>query len=139
MARDKYHEHVRNALIKDGWTITHDPYRFRYLSAKDQEIDLGAERNIIGAEKGIEKIAVEVKSFLDDSILQDLYKAFGQYLIYFNGLEEAEPDRKLYLAMPEVVLERNFDQAILKKLLIKYEISVLVFKIDEELILNFLP
>lgn len=46
MAKDKYHESVRRALIKDGWTITHDPYRFRYLSSKDQEIDLGAEKNI---------------------------------------------------------------------------------------------
>ncbi len=63
MARDKYHTQVRNALLKDGWTTTHDPYRFKYLSSKDQEIDLGAERNVIGAEKGAEKIAVEVKSF----------------------------------------------------------------------------
>jgi XisH protein len=26
-ARDYYHEVVRLALQKDGWTITHDPYR----------------------------------------------------------------------------------------------------------------
>lgn len=64
MARDKYHEHVRAALVKDGWVITHDPYRFRFLSSKDQEIDLGAERNVIGAERGAEKIAVEVKASL---------------------------------------------------------------------------
>ena len=24
-ARDMYHTAVKNALIKDGWTITHDP------------------------------------------------------------------------------------------------------------------
>jgi len=24
-AKDFYHEHVRKALIKDGWTITDDP------------------------------------------------------------------------------------------------------------------
>ena len=139
MARDKYHEHVRNALLKNGWTITHDPYRFKYLSSKDQEIDLGAGRNVIGAIKGKEKIAVEVKSFLDDSVLQDLYKAFGQYLIYFNGLEEVEPDRILYLAMPEEVMMKDFDQDILTKLLKKYDIKVMVFSILEEKILNFLP
>ena len=27
MAKDLYHNAVRNALIKDGWTITHDPLR----------------------------------------------------------------------------------------------------------------
>jgi hypothetical protein len=26
MAKDKYHELVKNALIKDGWRITDDPY-----------------------------------------------------------------------------------------------------------------
>ncbi|MBA4182514.1 MAG: fatty-acid synthase, partial [Acidobacteria bacterium] len=24
-AKDIYHDTVKNALIKDGWTITHDP------------------------------------------------------------------------------------------------------------------
>ena len=24
--RDLYHNHVKHALIKDGWTITHDPF-----------------------------------------------------------------------------------------------------------------
>ncbi|MEL7508697.1 MAG: element excision factor XisH family protein [Cyanobacteria bacterium J06554_1] len=25
MARDVFHQQVKNALIKDGWHITHDP------------------------------------------------------------------------------------------------------------------
>ena len=139
MARDKYHEHVRRALNKDGWTITHDPYRFRYLSAKEQEIDLGAERDLIGAEKGTEKIAVEVKSFLDDSVLQDLYKAFGQYLVYASGLEEIEPDRKLYLAIPEDILLKNFDRSVFLGLLQKYQIQVLLFNILEETFKGEMP
>ncbi len=139
MARDKYHQHVRAALQKDGWTITHDPYRFRYLSAKEQEIDLGAERDLIGAEKGQEKIAVEVKSFLDDSVLQDLYKAFGQYLVYSSGLEEIEPDRKLYLAIPEDVLLKNFDRSVFIGLLQKYKIQVLLFNILEETFKGEMP
>ena len=28
--RDLYHENVKNALIKDGWTITDDPFRIQY-------------------------------------------------------------------------------------------------------------
>ncbi len=47
MARDKIHSAVKNALIKDGWTITDDPY---YLKNKDGsltlEVDLAAERTI---------------------------------------------------------------------------------------------
>jgi len=26
-AKDRYHNCVKNALIKDGWVITHDPLR----------------------------------------------------------------------------------------------------------------
>ena len=29
-ARDLFHDAVRNALIKDGWTITHDPFRLSW-------------------------------------------------------------------------------------------------------------
>jgi len=30
-AKDFYHEHVRKALIKDGWTITDDPLSMKWL------------------------------------------------------------------------------------------------------------
>ena len=56
MAKDIYHQAVRNALIKDGWTITHDPFR---LENKEQnmayESDLGAEKRF-AAEKDLEQI-----------------------------------------------------------------------------------
>jgi XisH protein len=29
MAKDIFHEIVKEALIKDGWTITHDPYQVK--------------------------------------------------------------------------------------------------------------
>lgn len=41
-ARDRYHDRVRNALIQDGWTITHDPLRLRW-GAKDMYVDLFEE------------------------------------------------------------------------------------------------
>ncbi|GBF79490.1 element excision factor XisH family protein [Aphanothece sacrum] len=50
MAKDIFHNAVKNALIKDGWKITHDPYRLRYGIA-DIYIDLAAEE-AIAAEKG---------------------------------------------------------------------------------------
>ena len=59
MAKDLYHILVKEALIKEGWTITHDPYPLRDWDP-DWEIDLGAEK-IIGAEKENQKIAVEVR------------------------------------------------------------------------------
>jgi hypothetical protein len=29
-AKDIYHDHVKEALEKDGWTITDDPYKLEY-------------------------------------------------------------------------------------------------------------
>ncbi len=66
MAKDFIHEIVKVALVADGWTITHDPYRLDTYNPA-WEIDLGAEK-IIAAEKGPEKIAVEAKSFLEVSL-----------------------------------------------------------------------
>gem|GEM_PF-4623045 len=31
-AKDIYHDSCKNALIKDGWTITHDPYSMKWGS-----------------------------------------------------------------------------------------------------------
>ncbi len=60
-ARDLYHDTVKNALVKDGWTITHDPLTLEVASTR-LFVDLGAEQ-VIGAEKGLRKIAVEIKTF----------------------------------------------------------------------------
>jgi hypothetical protein len=49
MARDKFHDNFKRALIKDGWTITHDPLRIQAGEVKG-EVDLGAEK-IFAAEK----------------------------------------------------------------------------------------
>ena len=57
-ARDLYHDAVKNALVKDGWTITHDPFIVE-IEGDRLYIDLGAER-VIAAEKGTRKIAVEI-------------------------------------------------------------------------------
>jgi hypothetical protein len=99
-AKDKYHYECRLALEKDGWLITHDPYNLKVEKKRNYPIDLGAEK-IIAAEKDSEKIAVEIKSFLDDSLAHAFHEASGQYLAYLLGLAQQEPDRVLYLAVPE--------------------------------------
>ncbi len=66
-ARDIFHQQVKHALEKDGWQITHDPYWIKLMgSDMNAYADLAAER-ILAAEKGNEKIAVEIKSFLGTS------------------------------------------------------------------------
>jgi len=84
-ARDSIHDAVKTALIKDGWTITHDPYPLPY-GDRDVYADLGAER-AIAAERGDEKIAVEVKSFSGASEIHDLEVALGQF-VFLSALVE---------------------------------------------------
>jgi len=61
-AKDKHHEAVKKALIKDGWTITHDPYMIPLQDQGVTYVDIGAER-LLAAIRETEKIAVEVKTF----------------------------------------------------------------------------
>ena len=60
--KDTFHEIVVSTLVREGWTITHDPYLLPF-GIYDLQIDLGAEMPI-GAEREGRKIAVEIKSFL---------------------------------------------------------------------------
>ncbi len=95
-AKDRYHDAVKSSLIRDGWTVTHDPLTLRW-GKKDLFVDLGAER-LLAAEKDQEKIAVEVKSFIGRSEAEELEKALGQYILYQDIMEELEPERELFLA-----------------------------------------
>ncbi len=74
-AKDVYHDNFKRALVKAGWTITHDPYTITF-GARDVFVDLGAER-VLAAEKDNEKIAVKIKSFRSASDIYDLETAVG--------------------------------------------------------------
>jgi hypothetical protein len=95
MAKDSVHYIVQEALINDGWTITADPLVLKRDKSK-LEIDFAAEK-LITAERGIEKIAVEVKTFVQHSIIHAFHEALGQYLNYLTALKLIGDDRTLFL------------------------------------------
>lgn len=134
-AKDIYHDTVKNALIKDGWTITHDPLRLRWGNDL-LYVDLGAER-LLTAEKENQKIAVEVKSFASSSNMADLENALGQYILYQNIIEELEPDRMLYLAVHEEIFFTVFEESLGQMLVQKNNIKLLIFSRTEEIILKW--
>ena len=136
-ARDKYHSQVRNALSKDGWTITHDPLRLTW-GAKDMYVDLGAER-LIAAEKGRQKIAVEIKTFGSLSEMEDLEKAVGQYVVYHDVMRKVEPERELYLAVSEAVFVSLFEEPIGRLLLDNHRVRLVVFDPQREVIHQWTP
>jgi len=46
-AKDIFHNHVKNALIKDGWFITHDPLTLKYGIAIELEQAGILKKNIV--------------------------------------------------------------------------------------------
>jgi XisH protein len=136
-AKDLFHDCVRHALIHDGWTITHDPLRLTW-GDKDLYVDLGAER-LMAAEKSGQRIAVEIKSFVGDSGVDDLEKAVGQYVLYRAVLAQREPERELFLAVPELIIRDVFDQSLGELLLKDQSIRVLGFDPQTEIITRWIP
>ncbi len=112
-AKDVFHEVVKRALQKDGWHITHDPLLLK-VGGVSMSIDLGAEL-LIAAEREGEKIAVEVKSFLErSSAISEFHTALGQFINYRGALRRDEPDRVLYLAVPLTTYQSFFQLDFLK-------------------------
>ena len=126
MAKDIFHQQVKNALIKDGWKITHDPLTIRISEAVKLQIDLAAE-NAIAAERNSEKIAVEIKSFIGDSDISAFHTALGQYLNYCQALEEQEPDRIVYLAIPIETYQDFFQLPFIQRALRRYQVKMIIY------------
>ena len=127
---DILHNTIKQALIKDGWTITHDPFTITF-GLRRAFVDLGAER-MIAAEKVGQKIAVEVKNFVGVSALTDLERAVGQYAIYTSWLARIEPERTLYLAVDDEVFDNLFEDISGQVLIEDYDIKVIVVNKERE-------
>ncbi len=134
-AKDIFHDKVKNALIKDGWTITDDAYNLEW-GVKTLYVDLAAER-AIAAEKENEKIAVEVKSFVGKSETEDLQKALGQYYLYHLLMKEQDPERVLFLAVPESVFYDLFGGIRGEILLSDGMLKIFGYSIEEEEIIGW--
>jgi hypothetical protein len=135
MARDKFHYAVRRGLEKQDWKITHDPLRLEFGADDRLEIDLGAQE-MLGAQRTGEKIAVEIKSFLSDSAMLDFHLALGQFLNYRLALEEIEPDRVLYLAIPLTAYESFFYRDLPRLAIQKYQVKLLFMNPKPRLFYN---
>ena len=127
---DIIHNSVKNALIKDDWLITDDPYIIQYRRTF-LYADLGAERPI-AAERDGQKLVVEVKSFIGASKIQDLKEALGQYDIYRYLLEETAPERKLYIAISKSTYNTFLKQDVIQLILSKHQLPMIIVDIEIE-------
>ncbi len=135
-AKDIYHNTVRTALEKDGWTRTNDPLTLK-IGKRTLNVDLGAEK-LFAAEKQGRKIAVKLKSFVSASPVNDLEEAVGQYIIYEDILDRLEPERIIYLAIRAEVYAQIFSEPIGQLLLEKKRFKLIVFDSLKETIVRWI-
>lgn len=135
-ARDVFHEVVKKALQKDRWHITHDPLTFNVGGVK-MSIDLAAEK-LIAAEREGEKIAVEVKSFLEQSsAISEFHTALGQFINYRSALRRREPERILYLAVPSMTYRTFFQLDFPKEMVEENQVKMIVYDVEREVIVEW--
>jgi hypothetical protein len=126
MARDIYHKHVKEALEKEGWKITADPFILTYAETR-LDVDLGAEK-LIEATRDSKKILVEVKSFTGQSVTYEFHSAVGQFCHYLLAMEEQKSDRLLYLAVPDPVYREHFHKAFFQASVKRNNLRIIVFE-----------
>lgn len=88
----------------------------------------------MAAEKAGRKIAVEVKSFINRSQVDDLENALGQYLLYRSLLKRREPDRTIFLAIPLRVFDGILSSPLGHVALEDYSLRLIVFDQHHEVI-----
>lgn len=133
--KDRFHDAVKQALLKEQWVITADPLILKIDKVKF-EIDLAAEK-VFAAEKAGQKIAVEIKSFLNPSAVTDFHSALGQFLNYRLGLQMNEPDRTLYLAIPLDIFESFFQERFTQEAVRQYQVKLIVYEPVQEVIIEW--
>jgi hypothetical protein len=135
-AKDVYHEAVKNALIKDGWTIIADPYTIEY-EGDNLYADLLAEKTLL-AEQQERRIVVEIKSFINPSPMNDFQNALGQYLLYRDFLEFSHKDYELYLAVKNTVFNTFFQRKSIQAVIKRHQINFIVFSDKKEEITSWI-
>ena len=128
--KDQIHEAVRNALIKDGWTITDDPYRIEYEEA-DVYADLRIEKGRSG-DRTLTVLVIEIKEFASISPMHRLEQALGQYQVYRSYLRQIAPDEQLYLAIDKASFDPLFSRKSFQRIVEDYRLALLVVDVPTE-------
>ncbi|WP_013325035.1 XisH family protein [Gloeothece verrucosa] len=134
-AKDIFHDAVRKGLEKEGWLITDDPLKIE-VGGVEMYIDLGEEQ-ILAAEREGQKIAVEIKSFVGTSNISSFHTAVGQFFNYRIALEQQEPERVLYLAVPLATYESFFRLEFVQTVRERSQLKLIIYNPVNEVIVEW--
>jgi hypothetical protein len=90
---------------------------------------------------GIEdiRIAVEIKELRGQSVIVELEQAIGQYVLYRLLLNRIEPDRAVYLAIPEKVYRELFTEPIGELVINDLPLQLLVIDVEQTEVKKWIP
>jgi len=134
-ASDSCEPQVINALAKAGWHLLKRHYAIRLG---------GASRGIVFADLLIEKnnqlvIVVEIKCFADVHILMDdLYHAIGQYIIYQNALALKPSSEPVVLALPENAYHQLMASSAIQNTFQNAKIKVVIIDLIREEVVQWI-
>lgn len=133
-AKDRYHDTVKRALVKDGWTIEDDQVRLK-IGSRNLWIDLQASRT-----NQPFAVLIEVKGFENPpSWVEAVSDAIGQYILYSVVLTSKGIAVPLYLAVPTAAYKGIWSEPLGLALIKRLGIKLLVFDPTEEDVLQWLP
>jgi len=128
---DDCHEQVVHALEHDGWNVDSKPRRLIH-EERLVFIDIQAAKGVNGSRQQI--LLAEVKCFPDrERTTQELYIAFGQYIIYRALLAQEEINLPLYLAVPLDAYGDIFDST-LQRAISDNKIKLVIVNLETETI-----
>ncbi|NEO69826.1 element excision factor XisH family protein [Moorena sp. SIO3H5] len=146
-SKDTIHNRVKQAIINDGWQITNDPYVISY-GERFLFIDLGArdslnleetESQLIGLEQDNAKIAIEIKTFRNQSPVVDIEKAIGQYTLYKLLLTQVDPERIIYLAITEQTYNEIFDEPLGRLVIEELPLNLIIIDVVQLDVKQWIP
>ena len=135
-AKDTYHDVIKNALVKDGWTILRDPYTIKY-----EEVQLFSDLlagKTLEIEKNGQQIIVEIKSFIGRSPMREFETALGQYIIYRTFLKDILHQAKVYLGISRSIYQSFFVQKAISMIVKEIRLSLIVVDLNQEKIVQWI-
>mgnify|MGYP000453943940 CR=1 FL=1 len=133
-AKDRYHDTVKRALIKDGWTINDEQFTLT-VEQRNLWIDIQASK---GDPRLI--VLVEVKELSDvDSPIEALANAAGKISMYRRAMEYSKLNFPLFLAISVESFEGILSEKIGELVLNHEQIPLVVFDPTQEVIVQWMP
>lgn len=137
MAKDIIHKAVKEAFIKDGWTISNDPFNVKLLrDFTFFEIDLAAHKQREHSTPIY--IAVEVKSLLGASTINAFHTILGQYLNYKRALQDRSLNNDLYIAVSVKGWRELSGYDFVQRQIGYYQLQFVVINIDQKRIIQWI-